>query len=103
MSADNWRQCLRCKANEEKRIARLEESTKSRYGKVTPEAWMAMVAKVEAEKKKEFEDTLREDYEFYIDDAGILHIVYSCSCQTCDFEFKLKETRDTGAKAEGKG
>ena len=94
MSADNWRECLRCHASEEKRIATLEESVKALYGKVTPEAYMALVAKVEKEKGKELDHTLREDYEFYWEGPD-LRISYACSCRVCGFSFSLNESRST--------
>ena len=40
---------------------------------------------------------LREDYEFYLE-GFILNIYYSCRCQDCDFEFKLKRQIDTRFK-----
>lgn len=91
MSADNWAICPKCQelynANQKARILGVAE----KYGKIPAEEYIKLSKEVS--KEVELEATLREDYEFYIDDDGKFFATYSAECAVCDFHFKFKESK----------
>ena len=82
MSADNWSKCPKCKAITEKTKADLIEKIGENYGKIPVEEYDDMVK--EASEVTDLEDTLREDYGFYLEGTN-LNISYRCHCDVCGF------------------
>lgn len=104
MSADNWRVCPKCTAKSlagyDEKVKQLDEATKKiqeAYGRVPLEEYMTLINKTDKSVQDievlELEDTLREDYEIYIDDAGEFSVNYSASCSVCKFSFTFKHTQ----------
>ncbi len=88
MSADNWGLCPQCKANSVADKIKSDAELAASYGSIPADKWLAM--KEKAENPAELEETLREDYEFYIDEVGGFSATYSCSCEACGFEYEFK-------------
>lgn len=65
MSADAWRVCPVCKGSD-------------------PHCWESLLG--EGEPK----ETLREDYEQYMDEEGVYHCDYHCRCTECGFKWSFK-------------
>lgn len=84
MSADNWGLCPKCTKEvlqkEGERIKELHES----YGKVDEATYKKMLT--ESKEPIKQEETLREDYEMWIDDGGLFYISYSAMCTKCGFK-----------------
>lgn len=87
MSADNWTICPQC---EQTRTDPVTEAKKL-YGQIPLEEFET--AMKTAKHTQIDDDTLREDYEFYLE-AFQLNIVYGCSCSKCTFEFEYKTQVD---------
>jgi len=62
MSADAWRICPKCKAS------------------------------IEKDAPKEQSETLREDFEVWMDEDGEFHVDYRSHCQVCGFGHKFAHT-----------
>ena len=92
MSANNWGYCPKCKKERGECIARLKKKAGEKYGKVTPEKYLELLDK--ADNQAEIIQTLREDYDIYIDVNGNFYIGYIGRCKACGFkhEFKHEET-----------
>lgn len=88
MSADSWAKCPKCKPDEtDLRAARMKEAEES-YGRVPPEEYAKLLAHAEATRNPdEDNETLREDWEPYIDDKAVFHVDYRGECQRCGFLF----------------
>lgn len=86
MSADNWKQCPECL--EEFKKADPIGKAKKRYGKIPLDEYEYELD--EAMKKAPPEQSLREDYEFFLD-GFCLEISYSCKCTTCGFTFSFNK------------
>lgn len=95
MSADNWSKCPKCKEVAKKTNADLIAKIVESYGKIPVEEYDDMVKK--ASESIELEETLREDYEFYLEDDN-LNIDYGCSCNKCGFSYSYK--KDVNVLAE---
>ena len=93
MSADNWAICPKCKDKAIKAYEARVLGLAEKYGKIPPEEYIK--ASRDVHNVEELEETLREDYEFYLDDNGMFHAVY---CAGCDFSFEFKETKTAYAK-----
>ncbi len=93
MSADNWRSCPACLAAAEKARQECVAKAEKSYGKVSSEKYLALLEKART-PTAELRETLREDYECYVDDEGTFTVSYSCSCQKCPFQFEYKHTQD---------
>lgn len=89
MSADRYSICPHCQtevyADKERKVAKAQKS----YGKVSAEEYIEKVR--EAEAIPSLTQTLREDYNFYLED-GTLEIDYSCRCGRCNKSFKFKQS-----------
>ncbi len=92
MSADNWRKCPRCAKKLAKTRADKLAKAEAKYGKIPAAQYRSEIA--EAEKPIKQEETLREDYEYWIDEEGYFQARYNCSCSRCDFEFSFKHAQD---------
>lgn len=97
MSADNWRECMACKRAFDKGIATKRANVGKQYGKIPAPDYMLAVQAIDGiEAAGVGEDTLREDYENWIDELGVLQFRYSCSCSRCGFDFSTKWEMSTG-------
>lgn len=83
MSADNYRICPRCRKRHYEKVAADAKKAAEAYGKVPMAEWQAMCK--EADNPPPLEDTLREDYECYIDPQGTMRIYYGATCEKCRF------------------
>lgn len=82
MSADAWVQCPIC----QNRPDEYRNGIDHLYGKVLEEEFLILVRKLEKLKTKE---TVREDYEIYINEGGNLSISFSAKCVTCGAEWSF--------------
>lgn len=94
MSADAWRICPKCTRVESKKAVAEREADEA-YGKVSKDEWQRL-QKYADSLRDEPEETLREDYEIFMDEDGKLYINYRCSCGICGFshhyEYEKKVT-----------
>jgi len=97
MSADGWKICPRCRAviqnAKDTEIMKASES----YGKIDKDEYLELVRK--AAEPARFEETLREDYEFYLDEEYVLKIRYYAGCNKCNFEFSFLKEIDIESEA----
>ena len=95
MSADNWRECPQCetyKADEEDRLGSL---LRKDYGKISIENYEQRQEELKIFLREELKETLREDYQYYLDSATTtLGVFYQCRCTECGFGFKVTEDID---------
>ena len=91
MSASNWKECPKCKQNAEHDHANKVQAWRNQYGKVPIEEFEATKPSNELAV---MEDSMREDYEFFLDENLVLHIDYRARCQNCDFEFTYSKAVD---------
>ena len=76
MSADRWAKCPKCSKE-------LNANLASAYGKVSEDEYLDALRHPE-----EQDETLREDYEAWMDEHGRFTVNYSCLCTICKFEFE---------------
>lgn len=88
MSADNWRECLRCRARAVVTRAKSRQSTLDAYGKVSPEEYVQLC--LEESKSIETNETFREDCEIGLYKDGTFRVNYSGGCQACGLTFQYK-------------
>jgi len=88
MSADNWRECPQCRARNEQKNHKAVSDLEATYGEIPADEWLAK--KEAVENPPELNETLREDYEFHIDEQGGFCAKYHGSCEICGFEFSFK-------------
>ena len=98
MSADNWRECPVCKANENLLVEEIEALKNELYGVVSKDDYAELDSVLLAEKQRltsDLANTLREDYEIELEDHnGVVSFVvyYSCYCTDCRFSFERSGT-----------
>jgi len=66
----------------------LSKKARAGYGKLTPEAYEALL--LESREPIKLDESLREDYEFYLADDGCFTAGYRAECVTCGFAFEFK-------------
>ena len=88
MSADNWRECPRCRIGYLAEIKARSEEVAAAYGKVPVEEYMRM--NEEASSPPPFEETLREDWSIGTANDGTFSVWYGCSCKICGLSFDFK-------------
>lgn len=91
MSADNWTTCPRCMKNATQKKAKLQKQVQESYGKIPVEEYDSV--RVEVEKDISLEETLREDYQFYMGDDGNFSASYRAHCNICDFLHEFEHTK----------
>jgi len=90
MSADDWRTCPKCNKNIVKQKQDKLKKLKDSYGKIPREDYNKKIMALANGAEDMYDDeTLREDYEIYMDNDGILTISYGCFCEKCGFEFNF--------------
>jgi hypothetical protein len=93
MSADNWARCPRCyrRGIEDLKTKVLE--LKEAYGVVPIGQFDQMNADLERDRRalERFEDTFREDYEFYGADTGVVKVAYGGRCTKCGLILEFQE------------
>ena len=102
MSADNYSDCPRCHARRVREITALRERHAQDYGKQDQVAWLAGANALEEIPKFESSDgqEMRQNYEFYLKEKGVLGIHFSGHCDECgllveydrEHEFDISET-----------
>lgn len=93
MSASNWRQCPKCLKKKADAAAARIAKAKELYGKVPQEDYDANMRLAVAEQTTMVEeDSLREDYQVFVDKNGNFGVGYSASCNAegCSFSFRFK-------------
>ena len=88
MSANNWAMCPKCKKNNDENNAIRIKNAEAQYGKISSDEYRATIK--EAEKPMKIEETLREDFEIWINDKGLFTVSYSGRCQICGFAKKFE-------------
>lgn len=89
MGADNWRTCPRCEAIAHEKRNEMQQRVLDGYGTMPRAEYLELYSRLQ-EPQKPLEENLREDYEVYIDDAGVFHCYYLAHCTECGFEFKFR-------------
>lgn len=98
MSADRWSPCPQCAKNRDKSIDGAKQKADASYGKVSKEAYRKLLDAANPAKVP-LGQTLREDWNISPpDEGGTLQILYSCSCQECNYGFDMSKMFDTFAK-----
>lgn len=96
MSADNWAACPKCTKAANGTYDRMQAALKEKYGTIPAEEYLRMAAEFENTSPEAIrgENSLREDYEFYMNEDGEFIAVYHGHCSECNFDFKFehKET-----------
>lgn len=87
MGADSYTVCPRC-ASRPTPKAEAQRAAQAAYGKVS-EAEYQRLAREVATKAGERPESLRENYEFWIQDFE-LRVRYSAGCSVCGFRFSFK-------------
>lgn len=90
MSADNWTQCPRCKARHEKAAEARRSEVQALCGEVPVEEFEQRRAELAEFEGKQFAETLREDYEIYGAEDGVVKVSYGCSCAICNLATTFK-------------
>lgn len=93
MSADNWAQCPRCASSGTAKLQAREAAIQASYGVVPVADFDEARRALEAEKAA-FErrtPTLREDYEIYGADTGVVTVSYSGHCGECGLRLNFNE------------
>jgi ribosomal protein S27AE len=90
MSADNWRICPRCKIRAAEKAAKMYADATAAYGKVDPEMYLEKLKEAQVFGVESPEETLREDYEIYIDEDGEFFVSYRGGCDKCGLVFSFK-------------
>lgn len=85
MSADNWTICPVCLQNRTDPT----QAAQKLYGQVSADEYEQRMK--DARNVAPQEQSLREDYEFYLEDFS-LSISYGCTCQDCGFTFSFNKT-----------
>ncbi|QIG58245.1 hypothetical protein SEA_SKOG_93 [Gordonia phage Skog] len=105
MSADRWSVCSNCVAEVAKRsnaaIEKQEQRVADAYGTLPFEEFSRVQAEVRANvasihaqaERDENSATLREDYEFYLED-GTVEISYKARCTECGFGGEHRDSFD---------
>ena len=91
MSADNWSICPRCNKKAKQEKADQKAKTHEGYGKVPAEEYESML--VVSRQPIKIDETLREDFEFFISPDGLFSASYRASCDRCGFKHKFNHTR----------
>lgn len=84
MSADNWTQCPKCNKMVEDAKQKQIDKARVSYGKVSPEEYE--VAILASKEPAVFNETLRENYWFYMKSDGFFKVSYSAFCDRCGFK-----------------
>ncbi len=87
MSADNWGICPRCKERNKRELAGLAKKLVDGYGKISREDYEKLLD--QEISVSELRETLREDYELWVNEDGLFYVSYGCSCNVCGFEFNF--------------
>lgn len=93
MGADNWAVCPRCFTEAEKDAKAQLEEVMSLYGKVPVEDFDARRKAIPNPQRAGFM-TLREDYGFVNNNAGVVEVEYRASCVKCGLSHKFETTLD---------
>jgi hypothetical protein len=90
MSADNWRVCPRCKLRAAEKSAKMYKEATDSYGKVDASEYLEKLKAAQAFASEVLHETLREDYEIYIDEDGEFFVSYRGGCDECGLVFNFK-------------
>jgi len=93
MSASDWSICPKCFAEAKQEIEQRKEQLRESYGNIPADVW--------AEKRKQIPDqpnpqkymTLREDYEFIMNEDGSFEAYYGAQCTECDASFDFNHNQ----------
>ena len=95
MSADNWGICPKCWAKARSEHTMLTDSLESLYGQIPLDEFDVMRARQQKGVNDEDYRTLREDYEFYLnEDTWEFYASYSGWCTECSWGFDFKHVED---------
>lgn len=85
MSADRWSYCPRCQAAAKSKLASL-------YGQVDEQKYLAERERIAKDASKA---TLREDFEFFLDEKqGTVNVVvsYGANCTVCGLSLSFRDS-----------
>ena len=90
MGANNWTICPRCMEKAVERKDQLQKEVAKNYGEIPVDQFNRLHAA--AQKDINLEQTLREDYEFNMDDGGNFLASYRAHCSVCDFVYEFEHS-----------
>jgi hypothetical protein len=90
MSADAWRVCPRCEVKRQKEIEDGQAAVEAAYGNVHSEEYIRLISEQNQLETERAPETLREDYEIWMDEDGKFSVSYHGGCATCGFSFEYK-------------
>ena len=102
MSADNWRVCPYCLRKDHHEREKRIEKIAAEYGKIPLDQWHSKMKEVVDVPIKMKEQTLREDYEQGIDDAGRYYVSFRARCEACGTQFHYQREEETPFAKETK-
>ncbi len=96
MSANNWTECPKCKRDKAANIKKLKSRHATEYGKIPLAEYQKIGEQItDLESESDGGETLREDYEIWINKDGVFTVDYGCSCDRCKFKFSFKHQAAT--------
>ena len=106
MSADNWRECPLCLSEQRKKARELGRKMSDSYGKIPVDDFNVLQQEhAQALSESDYlPETLREDYEFFINDDGNFFANYYAMCDNCGFKFEfhhVEKIKITAPESEG--
>jgi hypothetical protein len=88
MGADAWKLCLNCKRRQVVEIAAAEAELADAYGKVSADTYREMEVTVRDIRERKLDETLRCDYEQFIDSSGKYNCYFKAWCDVCHFSWE---------------
>ena len=90
MGADNWSMCPKCKKMTlDKHYEQLDKIRK-KYGEMSFDEYEKAIFAANVPIK--LDETLREDYEFCMDDEGFFDAKFLARCDRCGFKFNFRHS-----------
>lgn len=97
MSADNWRKCSKCEAENDRLIGVSLSELTAAYGKVPVEEYERLKEVHYELVRTVIPETFREDYEIYTQE-DTLYMRYRGVCKACGASFKFEHEVDMEIK-----
>ena len=90
MSADRWAICPKCRKKAVGEKESLIKKAEDGYGQLSQKDYETIV--FDSRTPINLTETLREDYEIYMEDDGLFSVEYSASCDTCGFKYNFNHS-----------
>jgi len=94
MGADRWGKCPRCIKLHNEGVAADKEALVAAYGTVSADEFLRMKSELDDKISSVLADSLRQDYELWMDESGVFSVDYSAICSVCGFKYKYHESEE---------